>query len=142
MCISTFEGVNEMNLCIFSGRLTREVESRYIPNGSQVSSFSLAINKRWKDKDGQTKESVTFAEFELWGDRGKILQSLQKGSRLTVQAEYIQQEWTDAKGEKRRSHKFRVENFEIIDYNTVESKPANNNTEKASEEEEEDDIPF
>lgn len=132
-----------MNLCIFEGRMTRDAETRHTPNGQSVTNFSLAINEKWKDKNGDTKETVVFPEFEMWGDKSKLFATIGKGSRIIVQCEYVQQDWTDKKSnEKRKSHKFRVGKIQVIEYMNTTPAANTENTSTTEDDQEEDDIPF
>ena len=56
-----------INKVILSGRLTRDPELRYTPNGASVSSFSLASSRRYKAQDGEWKEIVAFVNVVAWG---------------------------------------------------------------------------
>jgi len=42
---------NDLNHCSFIGRLGRDPETRYLPNGDAVTNFSIAVGESWKDKD-------------------------------------------------------------------------------------------
>jgi len=74
-----------VNQCNFLGNLTRDPEMRYTPNNTAITSFGMAINHKWKDKDGTPHEEVTFLDIEAWGKTGEIIaQYCNKGNQLFV----------------------------------------------------------
>jgi single-strand DNA-binding protein len=69
-------GLNKVQLI---GRLGKEPEQRKTPRGSAVTSFSLAVDRVWKNK-GETKKTTDWFKVEAWGKLGEICQKyLQKG---------------------------------------------------------------
>jgi single-strand DNA-binding protein len=103
-----------MNKSIFKGNLTADPETKRTQNGDSITTFALAINKRWKDKEGNAKESVVFPRFDLWGASGETFaQYFHKGDQALVVAEYTQN--TTGEGEEKRTfHGFRVSEWEFI----------------------------
>ena len=68
------------------GRLGKDPESKYTPTGKKVCHFSIAVSNRWKDKNGETKESTEWVNIEAWGRLGEICQEyLKKGSLIFVE---------------------------------------------------------
>lgn len=83
------------------GRLGRDPEVRYTPNGSQVVSFSLAVDRVWKGQDGERKQATEWFNLEAWGRLGELSQQyLKKGHLAYVEGELRNDQWTDDKGEK------------------------------------------
>lgn len=73
--------MSDLNCCQFIGRLGRDPESRYIPSGDMVTSFSLACG--WKSKTGEGVEWVNVVAF---GKLAEICnQYLKKGSQVFIQ---------------------------------------------------------
>ena len=48
------------------GRLGRDPDTRFIPTGRKVCTFSLAVDRRWKSKEGETRESTDWFNVEAW----------------------------------------------------------------------------
>lgn len=68
------------------GRLGKDPESRFTPNGKQVTHFSLAVSNRWKSADGEAKESTEWVNIEAWGRLGEVCQQyLHKGSLIYLE---------------------------------------------------------
>ena len=62
-----------MNLVVIKGNLTRDPELRYLPNGTAVCGFGLAVNRKWKDQNGEQKEEVSFFDVEAWSGRAETV---------------------------------------------------------------------
>lgn len=67
------------------GRLGRDPESRFTPTGKKVAHFSVAISNRWKDREGEMRESTEWINVEAWERLGETCQQyLKKGSLVYV----------------------------------------------------------
>ena len=76
-----------MNLMISTGRVG-QVVARNLPDGTPVTSVSVAMNKSWKDKQGQRQEKTTWIRFSFWGKQAEIAsQILHKGDLVTITGE-------------------------------------------------------
>ncbi len=72
------------------GRLGGDPELRYTPEGQAVANFSVAVNARWTDKDGEAQEKVTWYRIACWGRLGEVCnQYLAKGRMVMVTAKRI-----------------------------------------------------
>ena len=56
-----------LNKVFVYGNLTRDPEMRALPSGVQVTSFSLATNRVWKDKEGNKQESAEYHNIVVFG---------------------------------------------------------------------------
>lgn len=123
-----------MNHCVFGGNLVKEVAVKDA-KGTPVGNFTLALNERYKDKDGQWKDKEpSFLEFEIWGERAKYLAEVtKKGTGLVVFCKAQQDKWED-NGQKRSKVKFRVEDFKVT---TVPARSNTSHDEEAQPEEKE-----
>lgn len=91
-----------MNSISIAGNLTKDAETRYLPNGDAVASFGIA------DNQGKDKPAI-FWNCSLFGKRGEALaQYLTKGQSVTVSGTVTEREWTDKEGGKRKSMDVRV----------------------------------
>jgi single-strand DNA-binding protein len=99
----------DLNVCSFTGNLTRDPEVKNLPSGSTVTNFSIAVNSSFKDKNGDWKENTTFVDFDVWNGLGEaVTKVLNKGDKAWVQAEYSLRTWDSNEGEKRSRPQFRV----------------------------------
>ena len=70
---------------IIAGNLTRDPELRTTPNGSNVCSFTVAVNRTFRDASGEQKESVSFIDCSAWGKLSEVIsQYAKKGSGVLV----------------------------------------------------------
>jgi len=71
---------------IIIGNLGKDPEMRYSPNGSAVTSFSLASNRTYKGNDGQQVKETTWFRITVWGNQAESCnQYLKKGSKVLVE---------------------------------------------------------
>lgn len=98
---------------IITGNLTRDPELRTTPNGASVCSFSVAVNRTFRDASGDQKESVSFIDCSAWGKLGEMInQYAKKGSGVLVSGRLDQRSWEDkATGQKRSRVEIVVEDF-------------------------------
>ncbi len=108
---------------IITGNLTRDPELRTTPNGASVCSFSVAVNRVFKDSNGEQKEAVSYIDCSAWGKLGEMIsQYAKKGSGVLVSGRLDQRSWEDKTDGKKRS---RVE-IVVEDFNFVGASRGNN----------------
>ena len=90
-----------MNVCVFSGRLVKDAETRYTNSGTAVSNFTIAVDTGF----GEYKRT-DFIDCVLW-KRENLAAHLTKGKAIMVSGEYNSRKWEDKEGNKRT-------NIEII----------------------------
>ena len=75
-----------LNRVMLAGNLTRDPQVRFLASEKAVAEFGLAINRRFKDKDGQNKDEVIFVEVETWGRTAELVgQYLTKGRACYIE---------------------------------------------------------
>jgi len=85
------------------GNLTRDPELRFTPAGAPVTTFGVAVNRRWMNRDNQQwEESTSFFNVTCWRDLAQnVSESLEKGARVVVAGRLEQRSWETADGERR-----------------------------------------
>ena len=92
-----------MNNCSFIGRLGKDPEMRYTPNGKAVVSFSLAVNR-----DGK-KDVSDWIDFIAWEKTAEVIaQYCHKGDLIGVTGALQHRSWEDKEGKKHSAHEVRV----------------------------------
>lgn len=101
---------------IIMGNLTRDPELRTTPSGASVCSFSVAVNRTFKDSSGNQQETVSFIDCVAWNKPGEIInQYAQKGTGIFVSGRLDQRSWEDKNTGTRRSRvEIVVEDFNFI----------------------------
>lgn len=98
---------------IITGNLTRDPELRTTPSGASVCSFSVAVNRVYRDTSGEQKEDVSFIDCSAWGKLGEMInQYAKRGSGVLVSGRLDQRSWEDKNtGQKRSRVEIVVEDF-------------------------------
>ena len=92
-------GVNKV---ILVGNLGKDPELRYTPSGQAVATFSLATNRRWKDKDGQAQDQTEWHNIVTWGRQAEVSKEyLKKGSPVYIEGRIQYRTYNDRDGNKR-----------------------------------------
>jgi single-strand DNA-binding protein len=93
------------NTVTLVGNVTRDPELRYTNTGQSITSFGLAVNRVWNDRQsGERREQVSFFDIKCWGQLGEnAAQSLAKGSRVIVTGRLEQRSYETQAGEKRNA---------------------------------------
>lgn len=99
-----------LNRIIIMGRLTRDPELRHTQTGTAVASFSLAVDRDFKDKN--TGEKATdFIDCVAWRQTGEFVSKyFSKGRMAVVEGKLQIRDWTDKEGGKRRSAEIIADN--------------------------------
>lgn len=90
-----------LNKALIIGNLTRDPELRSLPSGIQVTSFSVATNRVWKDKNGARQESADYHNIVVFGRQAETAhQYLKKGASVLVEGRMQTRTWDDKDGKK------------------------------------------
>jgi len=75
-----------LNKVMFIGRLTRDPELKTVGSGKSVTTFGLALNRKYKDAQGDLQEDVTFVDIVCWDKLADNVAKYQtKGKRVYVE---------------------------------------------------------
>lgn len=104
-----------VNQVILLGNLTRDPELRQIPSGQSVCSFSLALNRSYKDASGEWQEATDFIDVTAWAALGeRVAQYLSKGRRCLVQGRLQSRSW-EQDGQKRSKVEVNASDVTFLD---------------------------
>jgi len=110
-----------LNRVFLIGNLTRDPELRYTPQGTAVANLGMAVNRRYKDRNGEQKEEVCFITVVAWDKQAETCnQYLQKGSPIFVEGRLQSRTWQDNEGKNRRVIEVRVMRFQFLPRGTKE----------------------
>ena len=83
-----------LNKAMIYGNLTRDPEMKALPSGMNVTSFSLATNRRYKDRDGNYQDAVDYHNVVVFGRQAETVnQYLKKGSGAFVEGRMQTRSW-------------------------------------------------
>jgi len=97
------------------GRLGKDPEARFTPKGSKVSSFSVAVSRRYKTADGEAKETTDWFTVEAWGRLGEICEEYLKKGRLVFIEGRLQTDRYEHEGETRYFTKVVASQMQMLD---------------------------
>ena len=91
-----------VNKAILVGNVGGDPETRKLENDAQVTNFSIATTKKWKNKAGEKKEDTQWHNIVLWGGLSKIAEKyVKKGDKLYIEGEIVNRQYDDKDGNKR-----------------------------------------
>lgn len=104
------------NRVILMGNLTRDPEMRYIPSGTAVTNFGLAMSDRYTDRQtGEQKENVCFVDVEAWGRQAEIANEyLSKGRPVFIEGSLKFDSWETDDGSKRSKLSVRAFRIQLM----------------------------
>ena len=104
------------NKVILMGHLTRDPENKNLPNSdTTVCNFALAVNRKWKDADGNDREEVLFIDCAAFGRIGDAIgQYLAKGRPVHIEGRLKLERW-EQDGQNRSKVRVIVEQFRFVD---------------------------
>lgn len=128
-----------LNKVLLIGNLTRDPELRYIPSGTAVANFGLAVNRAYTTQDGEKKEEVCFVDIDVWGKTAENCANyLKKGRLVFIEGTLQFRTWETEDGQKRSKHNVRAINVQFLGGRRDENEPDVENM----GEETNNDIPF
>ncbi len=106
----------DLNKVMVIGNIVRDPEMRTTPNGRNVTSFSVATNRVWKDANDQKQTKAEFHNIVAWGRLAEITsQYLKKGAKAYVEGRLETRSWDDPNGIKRYKTEIIADNMIMLD---------------------------
>lgn len=149
-----------LNRVFLMGNLTRDPEVRHTSGNTAVANIGVAVNRKWKDQNGEWREDTTFVDCEAWGKTAEnISKFFTKGRPIFIEGRLKLDQWENKEGQKQSKLRVVVENFQFVDSNReggggggggapaqggqgARKSPAPRQDEWADNEPQNDDIPF
>ena len=114
-----------MNRVILMGNLTRDPALKRLPSNVAVCEFGLAVNRRWRDRDGSPREEVCFVDCSAFGRTAEVInQYMTKGRSILIDGRLKFDQWPTAAGDKRSKLSVIAERFEFIGKGEERQEPA------------------
>ena len=103
------------NRVIIAGNLTRDPEVRFLANENAVCKFGLAMNRRYRTREGEQRDETTFVDVEAFGRTAELVgQYLTKGRSCLVEGRLKLDQWEDKQGGKRSKLGVVAENVQFL----------------------------
>jgi single-strand DNA-binding protein len=91
-----------LNKAMIIGNLGRDPEMRYTPNGQAVTQFTVAVNRNYRDQQGEWQEETEWFRVVAWAQLAeRTAEYLRKGRKVYVEGRLQTRSWEDQNGQKR-----------------------------------------
>lgn len=128
-----------INRAILVGRLTRDPEMRYTSDGTATASFSLAVNRQFKNKQGERE--ADFINCVIWRKAAEIFCNYtHKGSQVAIDGRIQTRNYENNQGNRVYVTEVVVENFSFLDTNNGNSQQPHQSQDSIDIDD--DDLPF
>ena len=138
--------MNSYNKVIITGNLTRDPEMKSTPAGVEIASFSLAVNRMYKNQAGEAVEETAFVDCTAFGKQAELIgQWMGKGRPMLLEGRLKQDIWKTNEGKNRSKITVICEKFLFMDSKQDAKQSANDepNAKPANKSPIEDsDVPF
>jgi single-strand DNA-binding protein len=102
-----------LNKAFIIGNLTRDPETRSLPSGVTVTSFSVATNRVWKDQNGTKQESADYHNIVVFGRQAETAaQYLKKGASVFIEGRMQTRSW-EQDGQKKYRTEIVADRFQF-----------------------------
>jgi len=114
-----------INKVMLMGNLTRDPISRSISTGSSICEFGLAIDRRYRNMQGEDRRETCYVDVEVWGKIGdNCTRYLRKGNPVCVEGHLRMTQWPDRdSGQTRTRHKVVAESVTFLSSRSDSSAP-------------------
>lgn len=132
-----------LNKVILIGRLGRDPELRYMPNGEAVCNFSVATSEKYTDKNGQRQEATEWHNVTMYRKLAEIAgQYLTKGSQVYIEGKIKSRKYTDKNGVERTAYDIIANELKMLGGNAQTPAPAQKQQPAQAQDGISDDVPF
>jgi single-strand DNA-binding protein len=105
------------------GYLGKDPETRFTPSGAKVAKFTVAVTRRWRSNEGESKERTDWFNVEAWGRLGETCQEyLHKGSLVYLDGR-LQTDRYEHEGETRYFTRVVLSQMQMLDRKAEEEEP-------------------
>lgn len=88
-----------LNKVMLIGNVGREPEMRFTASGKPVTSFSVAVSRRWMASNGQRREETEWFNVVAWGNLAEICERyVNKGQQIYVEGRLQTRNWENEQG--------------------------------------------
>ena len=130
-----------LNKIMLIGNLGKDPDMSYTPQGTPITKFTLAVNRRSKDRDtGERREETTWFNIVAWNQLAETINTyLHKGSKVYIEGRITSRRYTDKEGVERTAWEVTANEMEMLDPKGASGDPGASGASGASTP---DEIPF
>ena len=114
---NSFQGGGIMvNKAILIGRLGKDPEVKYLPDGTMVTTFRIATDEQWKDKNGEKVQRTEWHQIVTYRKLAEICGNyLVKGKLVFIEGRIQTRNWEDKEGVKRYTTEIIANDMKMLD---------------------------
>ncbi len=113
------------NKVILIGNLTADPELKQTQNGISVTSFSIAVSRRYSSKSAENAQQADFINIVAWRNTAEfITKYFQKGKSILIVGSLQSRSWTDQNGQKRYATEVVADEAQFVERKSDGSSPA------------------
>lgn len=132
-----------VNKAILMGRLGKDPELKYTPNGTAVCNFSIATSRKWKGQDGQKQEATTWHNIVAWGKTAEVIKEyFVKGQEIHIMGRIDNRSYEAKDGTTKYISEVIVAEFSFTGSKSDTQQPSSSASDPNPPAEEDDDLPF
>jgi single-strand DNA-binding protein len=132
-----------LNKVMIIGNVGRDPEMRYLPNGTPVTNFTVAVNRRYNTPDGEKKEETEWFRVVLWRQLAEIAnQYVTKGQSIYIEGRLQTRTWEGQDGQKRTTTEIVASQMQLLGSRPRTGGAPGEDSVAGDQEVEPDDIPF
>ncbi len=124
------------------GNVTKDAEVRAFEGGRSVINFDVAVNERYKDKNGQKQERTSYIRCAMWRENTTIAQYITKGTKLYVEGSPDADAYINKEGKAVGNIKVNVREIEFLGGAKKTDSGAGTSAEEVHTPSTNDDLPF
>ncbi len=107
--------MSSFNKALLMGNLTRDPQLKFLPSQAAVVEFGIAVNRKYKTANGESREEVTFVDVAFFGKVAEVInQYFKKGDSIFIEGRLKYDSWEDKQGGKRQKISVVGENFQFV----------------------------
>lgn len=105
-----------LNSIILVGRLTKDPELRYTPSNQAVATFNLAVNRRFKNQNGERE--ADFINCVIWRQQAENLANWgKKGNLIGITGSIQTRNYENQQGQRVYVTEVVADNFQLLEFN-------------------------
>ena len=112
------------NKVILIGNLTADPELKQTPNGISVTTFSIAVSRRYASRNSENTQQADFITIVAWRNTAEfITKYFQKGKSILIVGSLQSRSWTDQNGQKRYATEVVADEAQFVERKSDGSAP-------------------